>query len=456
MIEFKKYKEINLDEDPCIFPDCGHVKTLSTLDGVMDMASNYEKGPKGEITSIKAFNKPLLSEKTEAKSCPNCRGSLRNICRYGRIVRRELLLEAHQKFMAWVKSEHDKLSFVLDSWESEDLSGNLPPLPHHLFDQVDKLHLCGKPGIIVKLICRYVGGKRYKVVSSLWSNLEDYLRKTQKEEQPFQRVYDHVQHARRQCKTANTFAFDQSAIQSRGEILALCLLVRCLLAILTDFVSLRGRVKNPGTTITVDFDCVLATCDKLVELAWRKSYPKYQLEAHVWAARLCGLASPIAPHEQNPTGEEPITSAPGEISPPRGEAGGKKQKIISGSQYLEIGRGHIEKAREIASAYGSCQVLVPEIEAAEAPLRRGTFYQPISADEKKAISLAMQNEFRGGGHWYTCANGHPFTIGECGMPMEQARCPECEAPIGGFGHNSVEGVTLDEEMDNLAHRMGPL
>jgi len=54
---------------------------------------------------------------------------------------------------------------------------------------------------------------------------------------------------------------------------------------------------------------------------------------------------------------------------------------------------------------------------------------------------------------YYCSNGHPFTIGECGMPMEEARCPNCEAPIGGHNHEAVAGVVraadLDEQVRNL-------
>jgi hypothetical protein len=41
---------------------------------------------------------------------------------------------------------------------------------------------------------------------------------------------------------------------------------------------------------------------------------------------------------------------------------------------------------------------------------------------------------------YECTNGHPFTVGECGMPMEQVRCSECEAPVGGLNHIRAQGV----------------
>lgn len=41
-----------------------------------------------------------------------------------------------------------------------------------------------------------------------------------------------------------------------------------------------------------------------------------------------------------------------------------------------------------------------------------------------------------------------FAIGECGMPMEQARCPECGAGIGGLNHRSVAGVMRAENMED--------
>ena len=42
---------------------------------------------------------------------------------------------------------------------------------------------------------------------------------------------------------------------------------------------------------------------------------------------------------------------------------------------------------------------------------------------------------------------HQFAIGECGMPMERAQCPECGAPVGGESHRAVEGVTRAEDME---------
>lgn len=81
--------------------------------------------------------------------------------------------------------------------------------------------------------------------------------------------------------------------------------------------------------------------------------------------------------------------------------------------------------------------------------RNATFYQKVSLEEMRAIKIAMQAEFRGSGHWYRCVNGHSYSIGECGMAMEQTRCPECGAPVGGADHRSVSGNVHDAQMDLL-------
>ena len=34
------------------------------------------------------------------------------------------------------------------------------------------------------------------------------------------------------------------------------------------------------------------------------------------------------------------------------------------------------------------------------------------------------------------------------MPMEEARCPECGAAVGGRSHQAVEGVTRARDMED--------
>jgi hypothetical protein len=102
--------------------------------------------------------------------------------------------------------------------------------------------------------------------------------------------------------------------------------------------------------------------------------------------------------------------------------------------------------------------LKAELDAADRQLsiaHDGAFYTSVDDAERRAVYAAMADEFASEwysntGHWYTCERGHPFTVGECGRPMEESRCPECGAAIGGQFHNPAAGVVMDTAMDDLA------
>ncbi|XP_026716672.1 E3 ubiquitin-protein ligase RNF213 isoform X2 [Athene cunicularia] len=51
--------------------------------------------------------------------------------------------------------------------------------------------------------------------------------------------------------------------------------------------------------------------------------------------------------------------------------------------------------------------------------------------------------------WYTCPNGHPCTVGECGLPMETSRCLDCGAQVGGMLHVPLHGF---QELRNTEDR----
>ncbi|XP_078611724.1 E3 ubiquitin-protein ligase RNF213-like isoform X2 [Branchiostoma floridae x Branchiostoma japonicum] len=60
-------------------------------------------------------------------------------------------------------------------------------------------------------------------------------------------------------------------------------------------------------------------------------------------------------------------------------------------------------------------------------------------------------------HWFQCVNGHPYPIGECGQPMEQSRCPDCGAAIGGVNHRPVQPMQAARNNDATrpGHILGP-
>ncbi|XP_067416155.1 NFX1-type zinc finger-containing protein 1-like [Emydura macquarii macquarii] len=68
---------------------------------------------------------------------------------------------------------------------------------------------------------------------------------------------------------------------------------------------------------------------------------------------------------------------------------------------------------------------------------------PLSEAERVMVTEAMQF---GRGHWYRCPQGHLYTIGECGRPMQQSSCPECGAAIGGQNHVLTRDNVTDDQI----------
>lgn len=66
----------------------------------------------------------------------------------------------------------------------------------------------------------------------------------------------------------------------------------------------------------------------------------------------------------------------------------------------------------------------------------------ISEEEKRAVIQAVMNaegSTNPAGHLYECPNGHEYWVGECGGAMQQSRCMECGAVIGGLSHQLATG-----------------
>lgn len=433
MILMRTYDEIDPNDDPCIFPDCGHFFTVETLDGQMGIADHYTTSPQGMPDGIKTTSLPFSSQ--SIKACPNCRGSLRNIARYGRIVRRGLLDESTKKFILWSTSRYAHLgeSFVLaqeeleldgdESWRSWRTSLESPLL------------LDGPREKQAMTLRRKLGTKYFTKLLRLRVEINKLLQQVKVEEQPFQRVADLVRFVQKRKATTGQFTFDQSVIQLKGFILTLSLLLRCDLFIISQVVKLYSR-KWTGTALDlkVDFEEYKETAALLVKLASDSQRPYQEVEGHIYYAQACALERKMTLDTMH----------------------GMGSKMEAAEGLKEKGLGHISEANKIIGLFLSTATLDSEVQAVSDMLDRDIFYSAVSLEEKRAIFAAMAKEFSGTGHWYTCINGHAFTIGECGGAMEETQCPECGAAVGGQNHTLAQGVRRADEMENLVRGVAGL
>ena len=408
-IMYSEYKDVNLDEQPCIIPDCGHPLTLDSMDGQMGMADHYTLSDEDVPVAVKEAQQPFSSpEGAPIKVCPKCRGSLRSISRYGRIVRRGLLDETTKKFISW---SNGQLKTCLDDFAViEDTLGSIGPIEEEDTDFVEVDCSIPRQKYLAAMCDSLSTGSRYSPLKRLRGKLQSLLKKVSRDEQPYQRV-------------ANLMRFlgkgtYEAEVQMSGYIKTLGVLLRCDLLILGAY--LKRCPDRAAAAKSFDFGEYLKDCDTLISLAQEKDVRRNEIEGRVLLARFLALLP-----GDNGTGQEETTS------------------------YREQGEEQLRLAERVMRNFPSAKALLPELELARKELR-GSFYSSVSLEERTAVYRAMSQEFLGTGHWYTCERGHPFTIGECGMPMEQAHCPECGAHIGGQHHRPVEGVQHDTEMEGLA------
>ncbi|CAI6083594.1 unnamed protein product [Clonostachys chloroleuca] len=427
-VELKLYEDINLDEEPCIFPDCGHFLTITSMDGIMHMSEHYELDMDGYPVKLRGPSAPFTMEEKSISVCATCRGSLRSISRYGRIVRRSILDETTKRFITWSNSQYEKLTksmFIefekLDETPSRTKISTVGDSNKVLTPQGSRLS-------ILQALETALGDDRYKRIIKLRQRLNFYKNKVAREEQPFHRVATYVQSANRRNKETRDFQYDDSVIQNKGMLLAESLLLKTETTAISDFISLCKSSRARPPKIQIDFASYFKACDQLIGLAGSFKYPKEQLQGHIFYAWMCEFARWFS-------------------------ANGDKKELEVG--YKQKGLDHIGLARNILESHPSTAPLLQEVETAEFALN-GHEYRQVTTDELKEVYVALSGDLRGTGHWYTCENGHPFTIGECGMPMEQARCPECNAPIGGQNHQAVDGVRRAEEIESLARGVGNL
>jgi len=253
------YGDVDLDEDPVIVPSCRHLMALSSMDGHIGMSDYYELSPSFSAEALKPLPEPFSTE--NVKKCPMCRGSLRDINRYNRIVRQSLIEEATKKFISWANQhflpleqrlyeEEKRLqrSVVTGAIVPQQPSGkestksqpaaNFIRLEKPVAHQIDRI----RKYAVLKA--------RYKPATTLRVEIFKFLKQVSEEEQPFGRIFDMIQDSRRRRGITTELVFDRNILNTRNRMLASLLSIRYDLAVLSDFFVLRQKRQESSPTST--------------------------------------------------------------------------------------------------------------------------------------------------------------------------------------------------------------
>lgn len=422
------YGEVDLSESPCMFLPCGHIFTVESLDGVMCMSEHYTIDVATGMPTALSGNSEAFSQ-DKVKTCPDCRGSLRLISRYGRIVRRALLDESTKKFITWSNHEYVELAGTMKT-NQERLMETQPGVVFHAGHTG---HISLTPRVShVQALGRLIGVRgRYRDLSDLRKKIDKFLRQTAANEQPFGRVHDIVEALRRRHlddgQDMDAFDFDRVLLQTRGSLLATTLAIRCELIAVSDFINSFGgqSQQSERRSLKVDFSSDRDSCKTLISTATTSFAPLQQAEGHLFWAHFAALECAVMEaHVNDSTG-------------------------TSLDSLRAVAESHLTDAGKLCTDFpGQTSSIVAEVDDVRRLLREGGY-----RSQMKMVVAAMQAEFSGTGHWYRCVNGHPFTIGNCGMPVQTARCPQCAAPIGGSHYQPAAGVQhardIEEEFGDM-------
>ena len=358
--------------------------------------------------------------KDELKVCSSCRGPLRTISRYGRIVRRGLMDAATKKLISSANQQFLSLYELVHQNESELTESVKDVHPAEQTPNSEPVAVSGSRKAQLESILKVARPlKRYRPIVKTRNLVVEYTQQVSIEEQPFKRVWNLVQYARKRGKTSSEVDLDPTAIQTSQTLRGKLLLLKCELVMLSDFLAIFGT-----RLVDVDLQQNRQDCLELIAAACEARRPATEAEAHLYHTQFC-----IAERMYS-------------------------NRVKDAEKLSEEARKHLADAKQLCSKYpGQTSWVAGDLKAVSEMLESSTFTTRVRDDEWRAVMAAMAKEFRGSGHWYTCENGHPFTVGECGMPMEQTRCPACGAQVGGQRHRPAEGV---QHATDLERRFGSM
>lgn len=406
------------NDSPLIMLGCGHALTVETLDGMLELSKFYASDLQEDDTIFWTDVMPLEPNAVDGDwaskyKCPHCRFLVvGGINRYGRVLKYAQARSAELKFLqrvrAWVQASRETRSLIQRFLIAQDAGGS---------DDED-----------IKNI--------RKMVRDLFKVWNKRVQQKSPTEVLMIKELSRLNRLQLEATTLNLAAYrqvvlKQSLIQVRLELLQAFGLWMHVLAETDESVdeTISKSKETSLVSVQVMYAAVIKHESKLLQLCNESRSQQSARNTLVAGVRLRSyyfLAIRNHPQRMSALGDDSLE---------------ENMKIVKD-----------ELQRMFTSLKHSRDCQLEEVRALELLvtkcLRPSVFYQKMTIEEKRSVQQAMNytdtntGAFGGyGGHWYQCPNGHPYVIADCGGAMEQSKCPECHATIGGGSHRVVDGNT---------------
>ncbi|PGG97744.1 hypothetical protein AJ79_09096 [Helicocarpus griseus UAMH5409] len=433
-LEMKSYGEIDLDEEPIVVLGCGHFFTTESLDGLMGMTEVYEVDEHGEFTGLKDVSGSLAEA---VPCCPDCKCPVRQFAtqRYNRVVNRAVIDEMSKRFLSTGRDNLRELEQQITNLE-QSFDKSRDEIIQTIRQAYQGLNLPQANSTKIAKVLK----ERHAEYTKLERAIKYFCDNVADKHQPAQKLHEATVYATRKAVAAS---------EALDVLLANTSIVDTVPALARDHQITRG-----GRMIQIKAEYFMINDKFLVFQALKSVSAQKPMKLPGGAPDL--LAIPFFKRSESFIDEcnsenlprlavEVILLYASIARSFESFCRSTKTGLGKAATHTEMAKQLLESAQEVCEKpFQNAKSLRTAVEES-IRLMKKEWYEEVTPEEIRAIKAAMVSGSGGiathSGHWYNCVNGHPFAIGECGMPMQLARCPECGASVGGQNHRAVEGVT---------------
>eukprot|EP00834_Sanchytrium_tribonematis_P004799 NODE_256_length_11672_cov_0.220168.p1 type:complete len:1180 gc:universal NODE_256_length_11672_cov_0.220168:4713-1174(-) len=379
-ITLETYGELNLDKTPIIVLPCQHFFSIESLDGLLGFENHFSENQvvSLELNQIIAFPK-----------CPNCKSQITNISRYSRMWKKAILDHSTGRFRVEYQNKISKLQELV-------------------INGVGKLKK--KQTVLKKAKAHYTSNMQN--ISKIKDDLEA--------NDPNKRIIDASERFL-QLKGIETDIYKYVPFRDYKMILALNELQMQIIINVYDYlnkeyskIAQQDEKLECQTYLEELFEKSLEIAKDCNDIAQNAKLTFKEIDCKLFYLRTLVYYLNVLQNCKNDIDND-------------------CEFALNNANQIEFQIYELmNQGKDCSTSIGLLKEYKTQIQA----IKDG---QPMKVMEM--VLKVLEREGNRPLIWYSCPNGHRYTIGECGMAMETSRCPDCNAVIGGGAHTSAAGNT---------------
>jgi len=385
LLEFKSYKDIDLNETPIVVLGCGHFFTAESLDGLARLGDVYTTDASGSFNGLRDIPDCLT-----IPCCPDCKRPIRQFItqRYNRVINKAVMDEIAKRFFVKGMTELDKLEK-----QAQAAAVSLENTRGSVVAQRTKL-LLWRPYSLQATF-----SERYAEIKDLERSILRFCKEMGTEEQPQKKLHDATLRATgEQAQDGHVENFKRpplpkplldKQVMIRGRMIQ----IHVQNTLLHDQLNVLCRVPlDDSTSLSPDIKldkravAFLRQCQELIKDSVDGNLPRFAILASIAYSGIAKCFEYFQRRHSNGS----LDAAP----------------------HVNAAPDLLKRASEMCGGFDGAAQLQVEIEKSLRLFEERR--EELTAEERDMVKVAMVSGSGGlsthSGHWYKCSQGHIVSL----------------------------------------------